>query len=120
MDIIFCPFQQESTAKATDYCERVEVTASVAQLEREIKKIQERLREQEAQRGATLEEIALDMQHRQDLYKSSKLAIHQMEVFNRVRPRQQLEAAFRNDGRVDTHTLVSLFSLSLSLSFSST
>lgn len=79
-----CAFQQESTAKATDYCDRVEVTSSVTQLEREIKTIQDRLRQQEAERGATLEEIALDMQHKQDLYKSSKLAIHQMQVFVKV------------------------------------
>ncbi|GJJ74285.1 structural maintenance of chromosomes protein 6 [Entomortierella parvispora] len=74
-------YLEESTAKAVEYCDRVEVTASVAQLERDIKQMQERLREQEEQRGATLEEIALDMQRKQDLYKTSKLAIHQMEVF---------------------------------------
>ncbi|KAG0312255.1 Structural maintenance of chromosomes protein 6 [Dissophora globulifera] len=74
-------YLKESTAKAIDYCERVEVTATTAQLEREIKQTQERLREQEAQRGCTLEEIAMDMTRKQDEYKSAKLAIHQLNQF---------------------------------------
>ncbi|KAG0211312.1 Structural maintenance of chromosomes protein 6 [Mortierella sp. GBA30] len=74
-------YLEESTVKATEYCERVEVTATTTQLEREIKQIQERLREQEAQRGCTLEEIAIDMTRRQNEYKSAKLAISEMEKF---------------------------------------
>lgn len=61
------------------------MTATLTKLEREIKEIQERLREQEAQRGASLEEIALDMQRKQDDYKASKLAIYQLEQFVKVR-----------------------------------
>ncbi|KAF9968831.1 Structural maintenance of chromosomes protein 6 [Mortierella alpina] len=74
-------YLEESTAKATEYCERVEVTATLAQLQREIKQIQERLREQEAQRGCSLEEIAIDMTRRQDDYNSAKLAIREMHNF---------------------------------------
>ncbi|KAI1318533.1 Structural maintenance of chromosomes protein 6 [Mortierella claussenii] len=71
-------YLEESTAKATEYCERVEVTGTTVQLEREIKQIQERLREQEAQRGCSLEEIAVDMKRKQEEYKAAKLAIHQL------------------------------------------
>ncbi|KAF9196644.1 Structural maintenance of chromosomes protein 6 [Haplosporangium sp. Z 11] len=71
-------YLEESTAKATEYCERVEVKATTAQLEREIKQILERLREQEAQRGCTLEEIATDMTRKQDEYKAAKAAIFQL------------------------------------------
>ncbi|ORZ28501.1 P-loop containing nucleoside triphosphate hydrolase protein [Lobosporangium transversale] len=67
-----------STEKARRYCERVKVTNTIPQLEREIKSLQERLKEQEAQRGCTLEEIAIDMKRKQDEYKSAKLAIHQL------------------------------------------
>ncbi|KAF9990791.1 Structural maintenance of chromosomes protein 6 [Mortierella antarctica] len=74
-------YLEESTAKATEYCERVEVTATVTQLEREIKQIQERLREQEAQRGCSLEEIAMDMTRRQNDYNYAKAAIKEMNNF---------------------------------------
>ncbi len=57
----------------------------MAQLEREIKQIQERLREQEAQRGCSLEEIATDMTRRQNDYNSAKLAIREMNQFVAVR-----------------------------------
>ncbi|KAF9425484.1 Structural maintenance of chromosomes protein 6 [Entomortierella beljakovae] len=72
---------EESTVKATEYCARVEVSGTTVQLEREIKKMQERLREQELQRGCSLEEIALDMTRKQDEYKNAKLAIHQLGLF---------------------------------------
>ncbi|CAO3572775.1 unnamed protein product [Mortierella alpina] len=74
-------YLEESTAKATEYCERVKVTATLAHLQREIKQIQERLREQEAQRGCTLEEIAIDMTRRQNDYNSAKMAIREMHNF---------------------------------------
>ncbi|KAF8940184.1 P-loop containing nucleoside triphosphate hydrolase protein [Dissophora ornata] len=74
-------YLEESTIKATEYCERVEATATVTQLEREIKQTQERLREQEAQRGCSLEEIAMDMTRKQDEYKAAKLAIYQLKQF---------------------------------------
>ncbi|KAF9962659.1 Structural maintenance of chromosomes protein 6 [Modicella reniformis] len=74
-------YLKESTAKATEYCERVEVTATTAQLEREIKHIQERLREQEAQRGCSVEEIEKDMRQKLGEYKSAKHAIQQLQHF---------------------------------------
>ncbi|KAF9110952.1 Structural maintenance of chromosomes protein 6 [Mortierella sp. AM989] len=74
-------YLKDSTAKAVEYCERVKVTATTAQLEREIKHLQERLREQELQRGCSLEEIAMDMKRKQDEYKAAKLAIHQLGQF---------------------------------------
>ncbi|KAG0046118.1 Structural maintenance of chromosomes protein 6 [Gryganskiella cystojenkinii] len=74
-------YLEESTAKAMDYCDRVEVTAPLQQLDRDIKKIQERLKEQEAQRGASLEEIAIDYQRKQDDYNNAKSAIHQLTEF---------------------------------------
>ncbi|KAF9173455.1 Structural maintenance of chromosomes protein 6 [Mortierella sp. AD010] len=74
-------YLEDSTAKATEYCARVKVTATTAQLEREIKQIQERLREQELQRGCSLEEIAMDMKRKQDEYKAARLAIHQLGQF---------------------------------------
>ena len=67
------------------YCDRVEVTASLHQLERDIKMMQERLREQEAQRGASLEEIAIEANRKQEEYKSAKTAIYQLEEFVKVR-----------------------------------
>ncbi|KAF8986017.1 Structural maintenance of chromosomes protein 6 [Entomortierella lignicola] len=74
-------YLEDSTAKATEYCERVKVTDTTTKLEREIKHIQERLREQELQRGCSLEEIAMDMKRKQDEYKAAKLAIHQLGQF---------------------------------------
>ncbi|KAF9362198.1 Structural maintenance of chromosomes protein 6 [Mortierella sp. NVP85] len=79
----------ESTAKATEYCERVEVTATTGQLEREIKQIQDRLREQEARRGCSVEEIERDMRHKLEEYKSAKLAISQLERFVAVETEDQ-------------------------------
>ena len=61
------------------------MTATVAQLEREIKQIQERLREQEAQRGCSLEEIAIDMTRRQNDFNAAKDSIKIMNTFIAVR-----------------------------------
>ncbi|KAG0365815.1 Structural maintenance of chromosomes protein 6 [Gamsiella multidivaricata] len=82
-------YLEESTVKATEYCERVQVTASTTQLERQIKHLQECLREQEAQRGCSLEEIAMDMTRKQDEYKAAKLAIHQLDQFVSVETEDQ-------------------------------
>lgn len=57
------------------------VTATTGQLEREIKQIQDRLREQEARQGCSVEEIERDMRHKLEEYKSAKVAISQLERF---------------------------------------
>ncbi|KAF9585666.1 Structural maintenance of chromosomes protein 6 [Lunasporangiospora selenospora] len=67
-----------STEKAIKYCQRVKVTATLAQLEREIKHIQGRIKEQAAQGAASLEEIAMDLARKQDEYKTAKAAIYQL------------------------------------------
>ncbi|KAG0246017.1 Structural maintenance of chromosomes protein 6 [Mortierella sp. GBA43] len=69
---------EDSTAQATDYCERVEVNEKPDKLERKIKQIQDRLREQEAQRGCTVEELELEMRRKVEEYKTAKAAIHNM------------------------------------------
>ncbi|KAF9429644.1 Structural maintenance of chromosomes protein 6 [Podila epigama] len=71
---------QEQTQKATEFCERVEVKSTIPQLEREIKQIQERLREQAKDRGYTFEEVALDMKRKQDEYKAVKAYINQLDI----------------------------------------
>ncbi|KAF9389172.1 Structural maintenance of chromosomes protein 6 [Podila verticillata] len=70
---------QDSTEQASKYCERVEITGSTTQLEREIKQIQNRLREREKERGCSLEEVTSDMNRKQDEYRSAKIAIHQLD-----------------------------------------
>ncbi|KAG0215890.1 Structural maintenance of chromosomes protein 6 [Mortierella sp. NVP41] len=74
-------YLKESTKMATEYCERVEVTASTTQLEREIKQIQERLRIQEKERGCTVEEITVDLRRKQDEYQAARASCTHMEQF---------------------------------------
>ncbi|KAF9970519.1 Structural maintenance of chromosomes protein 6 [Actinomortierella ambigua] len=71
----------ESEAEARKYCERVRTQSSVAKLEREIKQIQERLKQEAAQRGCTVEEVTRDMVRKRDEYKDAKVAICQLERF---------------------------------------
>ncbi|KAG0091325.1 Structural maintenance of chromosomes protein 6 [Podila epicladia] len=70
---------QDDIAQASSYCERVQVTASTAQLEREIKQIEVRLREREKERGSSIDEISRDLHRKQEEYKSAKIAIHQLD-----------------------------------------
>ncbi|CAG8726840.1 5486_t:CDS:2, partial [Scutellospora calospora] len=66
------------TKQAADYCpERVEVTKPANELDRDIKQIQNRLREREKD----LEEIASDMAVKRDAYKHAKTEIGHMEQF---------------------------------------
>ncbi|KAG0233614.1 Structural maintenance of chromosomes protein 6 [Actinomortierella wolfii] len=71
----------KSEAEARQYCDRVPVQSSVPKLEREIKQIQERLKQEAAQRGCTVEEITRDMVRKKDDYKAAKVAIHQLDRF---------------------------------------
>ncbi|KAF9340376.1 Structural maintenance of chromosomes protein 6 [Linnemannia elongata] len=70
-----------STEQALGYCERVEVTKSKKDLETEIKAMQAKLLAQEKARGATVEEIVLDMQRKQAEYKTAKDCINHMNHF---------------------------------------
>ncbi|KAG0073128.1 Structural maintenance of chromosomes protein 6 [Linnemannia elongata] len=70
-----------STEQALGYCERVEVTKSKKDLEAEIKAMQAKLLAQEKARGATVEEIVLDMQRKQDEYKTARDSINHMNQF---------------------------------------
>ena len=70
-----------STEQALEYCERVEVTKSKKDLETEIKAMQAKLLAQEKARGATVEEIVLDMQRKQDEYKTARDSINHMNQF---------------------------------------
>lgn len=74
-----------STEQALEYCERVEVTKSKKDLEAEIKAMQAKLLAQEKARGATVEEIVLDMQRKQDEYKTARDSINHMNQFIDVR-----------------------------------
>ncbi|KAF9159572.1 Structural maintenance of chromosomes protein 6 [Actinomortierella ambigua] len=71
----------ESEAEARKYCDRVQTTSSVAKLEREIKQIQERLKQEALQRGCTVEEVTRDMVRKKEDYKAAKVAIHQLDRF---------------------------------------
>ncbi|CAG8456372.1 2856_t:CDS:10 [Racocetra fulgida] len=67
---------EDWTKQAADYCpERVEVTKPANELDREIKQIQNRLREREKEHGSSLEEIASDMAAKRDAYRHAKTEI---------------------------------------------
>ncbi|KAF9545005.1 Structural maintenance of chromosomes protein 6 [Mortierella hygrophila] len=70
-----------STEQALEYCERVEVTQSKKDLETKIKAMQAKLLAQEKARGATVEEIVLDMQRKQEEYKTARDSINHMNQF---------------------------------------
>ncbi|KAF9140875.1 Structural maintenance of chromosomes protein 6 [Mortierella sp. GBA39] len=70
-----------STEQALEYCERVEVTKSKKDLETKIKAMQAKLLAQEKARGATVEETVLDMQRKQDEYKTARDSINHMNQF---------------------------------------
>ncbi|KAF9156913.1 Structural maintenance of chromosomes protein 6 [Linnemannia schmuckeri] len=72
---------EASTEQALAYCERVEVTKSRADLESAIKKTQAKLLAQEKARGATVEEIVLDMKRKQDEYMTARDSINHMNQF---------------------------------------
>ncbi|CAG8737477.1 7981_t:CDS:2, partial [Dentiscutata heterogama] len=73
---------EDWTKQAEDYCpERVEVTKPANELDREIKQIQNRLREREKEHGSSLEEIASDMKAKGDAYRHAKTEIGHMENF---------------------------------------
>ncbi|CAG8444247.1 9168_t:CDS:10 [Diversispora eburnea] len=75
---------EDWTKQAVDYCpERVEVTKSAHDLDREIKQIGIRLHEREREHGVSLEEIASDMKARRDAYRNAKREIEHMERFLR-------------------------------------
>ncbi|EMD31410.1 hypothetical protein CERSUDRAFT_163056 [Gelatoporia subvermispora B] len=54
------------TAKAEEYCERVESTRSVAEVDKDLKSVQEALRESEKRNGASVEDLAADVKKRLD------------------------------------------------------
>ncbi|CAG8528519.1 9863_t:CDS:10 [Gigaspora rosea] len=73
---------EDWTKQAEDYCpERVQVTKPANELDREIKQIQNRLREREKEHGTSLEEIASDMKAKGDAYRHAKNEIGHMEKF---------------------------------------
>ncbi|CAG8590107.1 10002_t:CDS:10 [Acaulospora morrowiae] len=73
---------EDWTKQAEDYCpERVEVTKSAHELDREIKQIQNRLREREKEQGFSLEEIASDVTAKCESYRRAKREIAHMEQF---------------------------------------
>ncbi|CAG8453598.1 23060_t:CDS:10 [Dentiscutata erythropus] len=75
---------EDWTKQAEDYCpERVEVTKPANELDREIKQIQNRLREREKEQGSSLEEIASDMKAKGDDYRHAKTEIGHMENFTK-------------------------------------
>ncbi|KAG0277929.1 Structural maintenance of chromosomes protein 6 [Linnemannia exigua] len=69
------------TVMATEYCERVSVSASYDELNRKIKDLQAKLLAQEKERGCTVEEIVVDMKRKQDEYKAAKASLHHMQQF---------------------------------------
>ncbi|KAK9765232.1 Structural maintenance of chromosomes protein 6 [Basidiobolus ranarum] len=74
----------ETTAQAQEYCpERVEVTKTATQLDREINQIQLRLKESEKGFGGTIEEVLRDMKNKVDSYRKAKTEIANMERFVR-------------------------------------
>ncbi|KAG0287576.1 Structural maintenance of chromosomes protein 6 [Linnemannia gamsii] len=70
-----------SNEQALAYCERVEVTKSTKDLDSDIKRMQAKLLAQEKARGCTIEEIVLDMQHKQDEYRTARDNINHMNQF---------------------------------------
>ncbi|RIA90796.1 P-loop containing nucleoside triphosphate hydrolase protein [Glomus cerebriforme] len=73
---------QQWTKQAGAYCpQRVEVTKSAHEIDREIKQIQARLREREKEDGATLEEIASAMARTRNDYHNAKNEIMHMERY---------------------------------------
>ncbi|KAG0318300.1 Structural maintenance of chromosomes protein 6 [Linnemannia gamsii] len=70
-----------SNAQALEYCERVKVTKSTKDLDAAIKKMQAKLQAQEKARGCTIEDIVLDMQQRQEEYRTARDNINHMNQF---------------------------------------
>jgi hypothetical protein len=73
-----------SNAQALEYCERVKVTKSTKDLDAAIKKMQAKLQAQEKARGCTIEDIVLDMQQRQEEYRTARDNINHMNQFIEV------------------------------------
>ncbi|CAG8497689.1 11743_t:CDS:10 [Ambispora leptoticha] len=73
---------EETTRQAESYCaERVQVTMKPNALDRKIRSIQTKLREREKEQGASLEEIASDLQTKRDTYKQALAEIANMDSF---------------------------------------
>ncbi|CAG8433302.1 13049_t:CDS:10 [Ambispora gerdemannii] len=73
---------EETTRQAESYCaERVKVTMKPNALDRKIRSIQTKLREREKEQGASLEEIASDLQAKRDTYNQARAEITNMDSF---------------------------------------
>ncbi|OCH91917.1 P-loop containing nucleoside triphosphate hydrolase protein [Obba rivulosa] len=71
------------TAKAEEYCTRVETNRSVAEIDRNLKSVQEALRESEKRNGVSVEDMAAEVKKRQEAVDAINRSLRETAVLTR-------------------------------------